>query len=485
MHPTRRTTATAGLAIVIAGLSILVARPALTVGAAALLAWLLAHQLAAVRAFRATVDALEIDVDPAATTVATDRPVQLVLSVRRPRGRAADTTLAVSLPDAVGFDLPASENRTVALEPGETRGECVVEVSLPVAGRFSIPRPTVTLADAADTVTESLDLGPTPEITAEPPTPTRIHVGAGGRTFPASYGDFVTEQTGSGTTPAELREYFTGDPAHLIDWKTTARLGSPYVREFEANADRRIVLLVDRRASTAVGPEGRTAFAYLRAVALGISHRAERESEPLGLVTVDDAGVQTVQLPTAAPQHYARIRRRLHDCRPTPTEGIARESSTSPTRRTRAAAALAGDDGEFGRTLAPYFSSIAAVERVADDPRYAAMRRIRERVGGMRLTIILTDDTDRTELRETVRLATENGGHALVMLAPQVLFASDALADIDAAYDRYADFEAFRADLDRLPRVSAFEVGPGDRLEAVLSAHRPPDETPRNPHLST
>ena len=37
------------------------------------------------------------------------------------------------------------------------------------------------------------------------------------------------------------------------------------------------------------------------------------------------------------------------------------------------------------------------------------------------------------------------------------------------SYESYVDFEEFRRELSRLPRVTAFEVGPSDRLEAVLS----------------
>jgi len=35
-----------------------------------------------------------------------------------------------------------------------------------------------------------------------------------------------------------------------IDWKSTARLGEPYVRETEGETDRHTALLVDHRAHT-------------------------------------------------------------------------------------------------------------------------------------------------------------------------------------------------------------------------------------------
>jgi hypothetical protein len=60
----------------------------------------------------------------------------------------------------------------------------------------------------------------------------------------------------------------------------------------------------------------------------------------------------------------------------------------------------------------------------------------------------------------------------LVFLTPTVLFAPGELADLEHAYARYREFEIFRRDLARLERVSAFEVGPGDRLDTILSTGR-------------
>jgi len=59
-----------------------------------------------------------------------------------------------------------------------------------------------------------------------------------------------------------------------------------------------------------------------------------------------------------------------------------------------------------------------------------------------------------------------------VFLTPSILFDPGGLVDLEAAYDRYVEFEEFRRDLARLPGVSAFEVGPGDRLDAVLATGR-------------
>jgi sugar phosphate isomerase/epimerase len=90
--------------------------------------------------------------------------------------------------------------------------------------------------------------------------------------------------------------------------------------------------------------------------------------------------------------------------------------------------------------------------------------------GGTVLTVILTDDTNRAALRESVRLAQRRDGHVVVFLTPSALFDADATdaADARATYDRLREFDRFRRELSGLAGVSAFEVGPGSRLERVL-----------------
>ena len=86
-------------------------------------------------------------------------------------------------------------------------------------------------------------------------------------------------------------------------------------------------------------------------------------------------------------------------------------------------------------------------------------------------TIFVTDDSNRAELTEAVRLARRGDDAVLVFLTPSVLFEPRALTDLEAAYDRYVEFEEYRRSLARLDRVQAYEIAPGDRLGRIL-AHR-------------
>ncbi|MDR9382613.1 MAG: DUF58 domain-containing protein, partial [Natronomonas sp.] len=86
--------------------------------------------------------------------------------------------------------------------------------------------------------------------------------------------------------------------------------------------------------------------------------------------------------------------------------------------------------------------------------------------------LLFADDTARAELREAAKLGANEGAGVVVFMTPSVLFERDGLVDLDTAYDEYVDFEEFRRELSRIDGVSAFEVAPSDRIEAVLTAGR-------------
>ena len=50
---------------------------------------------------------------------------------------------------------------------------------------------------------------------------------------------------GAGTNFLELREYLPGDDLRLVDWKATARTGKLFVKEYEEEKKKRILILID------------------------------------------------------------------------------------------------------------------------------------------------------------------------------------------------------------------------------------------------
>jgi uncharacterized protein (DUF58 family) len=66
-------------------------------------------------------------------------------------------------------------------------------------------------------------------------------------------GRHASRLRGRGLNFEEIRDYLPGDDVRSIDWKVTARTGSPHVRVFTEERDRPALLVVDQRMSMFFG----------------------------------------------------------------------------------------------------------------------------------------------------------------------------------------------------------------------------------------
>lgn len=90
--------------------------------------------------------------------------------------------------------------------------------------------------------------------------------------------------------------------------------------------------------------------------------------------------------------------------------------------------------------------------------------------------VFFTDDANKAETYEAVQLAAQDSASVTVFLAPTVLYESGRLTDIEAAYSDYQEFDSYRRKLTSITGVSAYEVGAGHRLNAIL-AEQPHQQT--------
>src|SRR3954463_1986483 len=70
------------------------------------------------------------------------------------------------------------------------------------------------------------------------------------------HGDYRTLFRGFGLDLADLREYQYHDDVRRIDWNVTARLASPYVREYHEDREVTAWFLLDLSASVDFGSRG-------------------------------------------------------------------------------------------------------------------------------------------------------------------------------------------------------------------------------------
>jgi len=279
----------------------------------------------------------------------------------------------------------------------------------------------------------------------------------------------------AGIDPAELRQYVPGDSVSNIDWKATARLKAPHVREYEVETDRQTALFVDHRASMGTGDAGRTKLDYLREVALTVAENARSLSDPLGLAGIGSEGTTVWSSPDTNTTTYDDVQTALYEFEPTGKASSPHnnrsEADVSTTRRK--ATLLVGERSTYATRVRPFLEETSGyIRRMESDPLFETVRTRLAQLPSTSWLILFTDDKEQAELRETVKLAAQESGGVVVFLTPSILFEADGLADLDAAYDEYVAFEEFRRELSRIKGVSALEVGPGDRLEAVLAAGR-------------
>src|ERR671926_1856058 len=69
-------------------------------------------------------------------------------------------------------------------------------------------------------------------------------------------GDYRTLFRGFGLDLADLREYQYGDDVRHIDWNVTARLQTPYVREYHEDREITASFLLDLSRSVDFGSQG-------------------------------------------------------------------------------------------------------------------------------------------------------------------------------------------------------------------------------------
>lgn len=479
MEFTRRFWGVTALGFFLGGFAVLLDRPIVLVGVVALAGWLLARSLVFVRRVTHLDDSLSVEQSLASGHAAVDDPVHGVLAATIDEPTALHVTIDGGLPASLRV---VDDSASIELPAGARSAEAAFRVEPAVAGAFRFRAASVHVTDPSGLFEETFLRGSEPSLVVEAPSPHDLHVGTGGERITVTYGDHPGGALGTGLEPAEIREYVPGDAAKRIDWKATARLVTPHVREFESETDREFVMLFDHGPSTGTGRAGRTELDYLREVALGMLNAARTFDDPVALYTIDGAELSGIAPPRATSDAYESIRLRLHDLETTPPiESL--DSMTpvvSPATAHRFGSALGPDDDPLARTLRPFFrASGAYVRRLENKPLFDAARTAINRHHGSTWIVIFTDDSDRAAVRETTRLVGRRGNHAMVFLAPSLLYDPNRTTDLESAYQQYLAFEEFRRDLTQMPNVDAFEVGPGDRLNAILSDRKRGRTRPR------
>lgn len=97
---------------------------------------------------------------------------------------------------------------------------------------------------------------------------------------------------GSSLEFAQYRKYVPGDDTRRLDWRTWGRSDRFYIKEFEADTNLRLCLLIDTSGSMGFGPKGATRLDYARRLAGTLGYLAAKQGDAVGLWSLAQTSVE-------------------------------------------------------------------------------------------------------------------------------------------------------------------------------------------------
>jgi uncharacterized protein (DUF58 family) len=123
-------------------------------------------------------------------------------------------------------------------------------------------------------------------------------------------GNYRTAFRGVGLDFLDLREYEPGDDVRHIDWNVTARMDTPFVRQYSEDRELTGWLLLDRSPSMGFGPIDRPKELVLNELATTFARLLTRRGNRVGAILFDNEIDETLP-PRASRNHVLAITRSL------------------------------------------------------------------------------------------------------------------------------------------------------------------------------
>ena len=129
-------------------------------------------------------------------------------------------------------------------------------------------------------------------------------------------GEYASVFHGRGLEFSHVRSYQIGDDVRSIDWKVTARRGSPFVRQFVEDRDLHVILVVDVSGSGRYGPGERSAAEIAAEISAALAFAAARNNDRISLLLVSDR-VERFIPPGSGRRHVIHLLSELINHQPT------------------------------------------------------------------------------------------------------------------------------------------------------------------------
>lgn len=121
-------------------------------------------------------------------------------------------------------------------------------------------------------------------------------------------GSYHSAFKGQGIDFEEVREYQAGDEVRSIDWNVTAKMGTPFVKQYREERELTILLAIDVSESGSFGSSNRSKRERLAELGALLAFAANRNGDKIGLFLFSDQTEKYLP-PSKGQKHVLRILR--------------------------------------------------------------------------------------------------------------------------------------------------------------------------------
>lgn len=107
-------------------------------------------------------------------------------------------------------------------------------------------------------------------------------------------GMHASPHRGASVEFAEYRRYLPGDDLRRLDWRAFGRTDRFYVKEFEADTNLRLCLVLDTSGSMDFGSAGVSKLEYARRLAGSLAYLAIQQGDAVGLTCIAEDSVRSI-----------------------------------------------------------------------------------------------------------------------------------------------------------------------------------------------
>jgi uncharacterized protein (DUF58 family) len=166
---------------------------------------------------------------------------------------------------------------------------------------------------------------------------------------------------GNGMDFEEVREYREGDDIRLMDWRVTARTGTPHMKVFREERERSVMLAIDAGPNMQFGTRGTFKSVQAARVASLVGWSANRHQDRVGALIYGDGPVQHFRVSRHQQGIWRVLRALTEQGRAKSTDHNALLEAMTRMRRVSPPGALIFFIGDMNRDLTEFELGLAAL----------------------------------------------------------------------------------------------------------------------------